>query len=135
MSGIFDRLQRQLDIKKREQGISPLELADLPSDLRKIMRLMLREVVIKYSDLCVAVEAMPEKNRLNQTELDMALSKLVEQNWLIAAGEGEFLSYRVNLRRKAGSSLDQDIWAALNARISGPTAPTKPENQDTPGSQ
>lgn len=114
---IFDRLQRQLDIQKREQGISALELMDLPPNLRRIMKLMLREVVMKHTHLSQAVAAFPEANRMTQDELDAGLKTLVEQNWLIANGEGEFLSYRVNLRRKAGSALDQDIWAALNARI------------------
>jgi len=117
MSGVFDRLQNQLDIRKREEGISPLEIADLPPNLRKIMRLMLREVVMKHTDLSVAVKTMPEANRLSIAELDAALHTLVEQNWLSLSGEGEFASYRVNLRRKSGSQLGQDIWSALGAKI------------------
>ncbi len=114
---IFDRLQRQLDIQKREQGISALELMDLPPNLRRIMKLMLREVVMKYTHLAKAVAEFPPASCMTPAELDQALKTLVEQNWLIANGEGEFLSYRVNLRRKAGSALDRDIWAALNDRI------------------
>jgi hypothetical protein len=126
MSGVFDRLQRQLDIQKRERGISALEIAALPPNLRKIMRLMLREVVIKYNDLCKQIEQLPEANRLSKSELDAALDILVEQNWLVRMGEGEFLSYRVNLRRKAGSTLGQDVWASLNAKIEPPSAPAAP---------
>jgi len=118
MSSVFDRLQKQLDIRKREEGISPLDLADLPPELRRIMRLMLREVVMKYSDLIQAVEAMPAAQRLSRRELDAALGTLVEQNWLIRYGQGELISYKVNLRRKAGSQLDKDIWSALDDRIS-----------------
>jgi hypothetical protein len=129
---IFERLQRQLDIQKREHGISALEIRDLPASLRKIMRLMLREVVLKYSEICHAMENMPEANRLTPRELDEALKTLVEQNWLLRSGEGEFESYRVNLRRKAGSALNNDIWAALGSRIidtsaAAPAAPTKPD--------
>jgi hypothetical protein len=120
---VFDRLKKQLDIQKREHGITALELTELPPNLRKIMRLMLREVVMKYTELLKAVAAMPEANRLSQSELDSALDTLVEQNWLIRSGEGEFVSYRVNLRRKAGSSLGQDIWATLGARIGGEKKP------------
>ena len=118
MSGVFDRLQKQLDIHKREEGISPLELADLPPKLRKIMRMMLREVVMKYTDLCVAVAALPQAQQLSREELDSSLSTLVEQNWLVRYGQGDLVSYKVNLRRKAGSQLDEDIWSALNDRIS-----------------
>lgn len=114
---IFDRLRRRLDIQKREQGISALELADLPPNLRKIMRMMLREVVMKHTDLIEAVEAMPEANRLSRDELDEALKTLVEQNWLIRYGEGDLMSFKVNLRRKAGSRLDTDIWSALDSKI------------------
>jgi len=126
MSSVFDRLQHQLDIQRREHGISALELADLPPNLRRIMRLMLREVVIKYNDLVKAVDAMPETNRLNHTELDTALATLVGQNWLLRSGTGEFVSFRVNLRRKAGSALNKDIWAALESRIAGPKKPDTP---------
>ncbi len=130
---VFDRLQKQLDIQKREHGISALELADLPPNLRKIMRLMLREVVLKYTDLCHAVEAMPAANRLSKPELDSALKTLVEQNWLLCTGEGEFLSYRVNLRRKAGSSLNKDIWASLDNRIAGSKSQEAPNQKINPG--
>ena len=115
--GVFDRLQKQLDIQKREQGISAIEIADLPPNLRKIMRLMLRGLVMKYDEVLAAVEAMPPANRMSKSELDLALKTLVEQNWLLRSGQGELESYRVNLRRKAGSQLDSDIWNSLEARI------------------
>ena len=127
---IFDRLQHQLDIQKREQGISALELMDLPPQMRRIMKLMLREVVMKHIHLSQAVAEFAPKDRMTQSELDSALKTLVEQNWLIANGEGEFLSYRVNLRRKAGSALDQDIWVALNNRIAQSKKTSSDENED-----
>ena len=114
---VFDRLKQQLDIQKREQGISALDIADLPPNLRKIMRMMLREVVLKYTELVTAVEAMPPANRMSQAELDAALKTLVQQNWLVRYGSGELMSFKVNLRRRAGSQLGQDIWSALGDRI------------------
>lgn len=128
---VFDRLQRQLDIQKREQGISALELMDLPPNLRRIMKMMLREVVMKYIHLTQAVAEFPPANRMSPGELDAALKTLVEQNWLIANGEGEFLSYRVNLRRKAGSALDRDIWAALNSRIAKAAEPRQETHEES----
>ena len=114
---VFDRLKQQLDIQKREQGISALDIADLPPNLRKIMRMMLREVVLKYTELVTAVEAMPAANRMSQAELDAALNTLVQQNWLVRYGSGDLMSFKVNLRRRAGSQLSQDIWSALGDRI------------------
>ena len=140
MSGIFDRLQNKLEVQKREHGISAIELADLPSNLRKIMRMMLRETAMKYPDIAKVIQAMPEAQRLSKPELDESLDTLVKQNWLARTGEGDMMTYRVNLRRKSGSSLDKDIWSALDSRIVttkdepgtpqqppiAPTAPTTP---------
>lgn len=117
---VFDRLQKQLEIAKREQGISALEIADLPPKVRRVMRIMLREVVMKRSELDAAMAGLPAENRLGAAELESALRTLVEQNWLVRYGQGELTSYRVNLRRKAGSQLGQDIWSALQNRISRP---------------
>ncbi|MFC1878890.1 hypothetical protein ACFLZW_03145 [Chloroflexota bacterium] len=130
MSSVFDRLQDQLNIRKRERGISPLDIADLPPDLRKVMRMMLREVVIKYDDLVKKVEAMPKIRSLTKSQLDAALAELVKQNWLSRFGEGEFCSYKVNLRPKEGSRLGQDVWSALESRIGGES-----ESQEAAGSE
>lgn len=130
MPGIFDRLQKQLDIAKREEGISAIEIADLPPNLRKVMRLMLREVVMKRTDLQAAVEEMPAASRLSPADLGSALDVLVEQNWLTRYGSGEFTSYRVNLRRRAGVSQGTDIWAALNSRITGAPPPETPSDSE-----
>jgi len=129
MSSVFDRLQEQLDIKKRDQGISALEIAELPPLLRKIMRLMLREVVWKYSDIYEATQAMPEDSRLDREELDYSLETLVKNNWLQKFGEGEYTSYRVNLRRKAGSQLGSDIWTTLSEKIYSGKQEHPPDNE------
>ena len=117
MAGIFDRLQKELDDREQEGGITPLDLADLPSPLRKLMRLMLREIEMDYESLSEAAKALPKSDFMDKAELDQALKTLVEKNWLIRRGQGEVVSYRVNLRRKAGSNLSQSIWAALDKKI------------------
>ena len=117
MSGMFDRLQKQIDDQRKEGGITVLDLADLPPALRKIMRLMLRQLQMNYNQLCEAVEQMPEDERLTRVQLDEALNKLAEQAWLIRIGQGERAIYKVNLRRKAGSKLGESIWQNLDAKL------------------
>jgi hypothetical protein len=119
MAGVFDRLQKQIDDKRKEGGITILDLADLPPALRKIMRLMLRQLQMNYPQLCNAMDQMPEDERLTRADLDEALKKLTEQAWLIQIGEGERAIYKVNLRRKAGSQLGEDIWQNLDAKLKG----------------
>jgi hypothetical protein len=127
---IFDRLQNKIDVAKREEGISAIELTDLPPNLRKVMRLMLREVAMKRTEIDAAIEAMPPANRLAPQELSEALDKLVEQNWLSRYGSDDMTTYRVNLRRRAGSKLSTDIWGALDGKIAAGQARSKPENSE-----
>ncbi len=117
MPGVFDRLQRQIEDKKQEGGITALDLADLPPALRKIMRLMLRQLELTYPQLVDAMSKMPEGEKLSQQELDEALDTLSKQFWLMRFGEGNRATYKVNLRRKAGSSLSTNIWASLDSKI------------------
>ena len=117
MAGIFDRLQKELNDREQEGGITALDLADLPSPLRKLMRLMLREIEMDYASLAKAAQAMPKSDFMDLAALDQALETLCDKNWLIRRGQEELISYRVNLRRKPGSNLSQGIWAALNKKI------------------
>jgi hypothetical protein len=117
MSGIFDRLQKRMEAEAQKDGISPLDLQNLPPLMRKIMRYLLREYEMLYSEICQWASELPEEERPNQADLDQALETLSKQFWLIKRGEGERVRYQANLRRKAGSSLEKSAWNALDAKI------------------
>ncbi len=117
MAGIYDRLQKQIDEQRKESGMTVLDLADLPPALRKIMRLMLRQLQMSYPQLCTTMDQLPERERLTRTSLDETLKTLAEQGWLFQLGEGERAIYKVNLRRRAGSQLPESIWQSLDARL------------------
>ncbi len=119
MPGVFDRLNKEIKDKQQQGGITALDLAELPPALRKIMRLMLRELQMSYPRLCEAVDEMPEKDRLTRDGLDDALSTLTQQFWLIRIGEGEKAIYKVNLRHGEGSKLAAGIWSTLDAKLKG----------------
>ena len=129
MSGIFDRLQKRMEVEAQEGGISPLDLAALPPLLRKIMRYMLREYEMLYSEICEWAQELPEAERPTQTDLDASLEILTKQFWLIRRGEGERVRYQANLRRKAGSKLAQGVWSALDSRIAAQAAAKKDKPQ------
>ena len=128
MGGVFDRLHKKLEVDKREEGISALEIASLPPNLRKVMKVMLREVQMTYQELCLFIEQQSERDRLTGPELDEALEMLTRQGWLIRRGEGERINYQVNLRRKAASKIAQGIWSSLDARIAQANPPEPPED-------
>ena len=117
MAGVFDRLQRQITDKQKDGGITALDLADLSPALRRIMRLMLRQLQMSYPQLCAAVDNMAEAERLSRADLDNTLDTLTEQAWLIRLGEGAKAIYKVNLRPKSGSTLASGIWSSLDDKL------------------
>jgi hypothetical protein len=117
MAGIFDRLQRKIEENKQGAGISALDLAELPPALRKIMRLMLRELELNYQQLLEAMKALSREERMSRTDLNSALNTLTAQQWLIRVGEGEQAIYKVNLKRRSASSLPTGIWTTLDAKL------------------
>jgi hypothetical protein len=119
MPGLFDRLDKEIKVKQQQDGITALDLVDLPPALRKIMRLMLRELQMSYPRLLEAMESIPETDRLTRDQLDSALLNLSQQFWLNRFGEGEKAIYKVNLRKKTGSTLAAGIWSNLDAKLKG----------------
>lgn len=117
MAGVFDRLQRQIEDKQKDGGITALDLADLTPALRKIMRLMLRQLQMNYPQLCDAVDAMADAERLSRADLDQSLDVLTQQAWLTRLGEGPKAIYKVNLRPKSGSTLASGIWSSLDEKL------------------
>ena len=93
------------------------------------MRHMLREVEVSFENLWAQVEKMKDIEKFSKDELNHALNTLTKQGWLIALGEDDKKSYRVNLRRKPGSNLSGSIWAALGDHMEKPSKedPTEEE--------
>lgn len=117
MSGLFDKLQDELTNRESEGGISPLDLAELPSQLRKVMRHLLREVEAPFDNILEHVKTLPKEDQLSKEDLGKGLATLAKQGWVIVMGEKDNVRYRVNLRRKPSSSLASNIWAALDDKI------------------
>ncbi len=117
MPGVFDRLNKEIENKQKEGGITALDLADLSPTLRKIMKIMLRELQMTHPRLGEVIDAMPEDQRISRTQLDEALSALTDQFWLIRIGEKEKAIYKVNLKRKTGSTLAAGIWSSLDEKL------------------
>jgi hypothetical protein len=99
--------------KQVSEGLSIIDVADLPPAMRKIIRLVLNSPRITYQALREAVQRLPIEKAISITELDESLDSLCERGWLIQHRDGVEISYRVNLRRKRGHPLIKGIWSAL----------------------
>ncbi len=116
MSDIFKRLDAQLKLKAEAypEGITILDLAELPPNLKHIMKIMLREHELNFEEIFQANKELSEEYRLTKEQLQEVLDELTKQFWLICRGEGERRRYQVNLRYKKGIKA---VWSILDERI------------------
>ena len=117
MTDLFDSLQSELDNRSKDEGISPMDLLDLPEHMRMIMRKMLRSGTMRKAEIFEFVSSWDEDKRLVEEDLEKTLTELAGQGWLIQIGEGDSLGYRVNLRRKKSSQLSSSIWDAIDSKL------------------
>jgi hypothetical protein len=115
----------QSDASTQGSGVTTLDLADLPSPLPRLMRLMLRRVEMTRAEISAEISQFPEADRLTDEELDEALSGLILHGWIARNDEQSEPLYRVNLRRKLtaaaaaaaprrrAGALAQGIWESL----------------------
>jgi hypothetical protein len=116
MSGLYDRLMDQLgdDDSDQPAGLTPLDIADLPEPQRQVMFALLRDSRASASG--VTLDVLYEKFSEFE-DLDSTLDELTKNNWLIRQGEAATIRYKVNLRRKRGSTLGGNIWSSLSSRL------------------
>ena len=119
MPGLFERLQAELG-DDEPGGVTPLEIADLPDAQRRILLWMLRDRAAA-SD---GVAAQGIRDRMPDAPSDCAkiVDLLARSGWVIALGEAPHVRYKVNLRRKRGSTSGFGLWSVINERLSDPDA-------------
>jgi hypothetical protein len=117
MPGVFERLQQQIEVKRKADGITPLDLAELSPPMRQIVRLLLRELEMDYRQICEALSAMPVEKHISAEHVRETLETLTQQSWLIRIGTGERAIYKVNLRRRSATSLPSGIWGILDEKL------------------
>jgi hypothetical protein len=112
MPGIFDRLQDQLGDDSSD-GISPLDIVDLPDTQRQVMKLLLRDRTASTEGITLDEmrEKLPELD-----DLPKVIAELSAASWLIMLGEPPAARYKINLRKKR-STLSNDMWSTLTGKI------------------
>ncbi len=111
MPNLYDRLNDLLDDEndKKSAGLTPLDIAELPDAPRRVMFVMLRNPIASSKGL--SFEDL--RTKFDDIEnLEEILADLVRQSWLVQMGEAPTERYKINLRRKRGSSLS--MWTSLS---------------------
>jgi hypothetical protein len=94
-------------------GLSLLDLADLPAPWRAVMRLIMREKSMLHDALLAAVSQLPDGQRLSEAELNDTLDELCRQGYLQQDVTDAGRRYQILVARKPGKQLHSAIWNAL----------------------
>jgi DNA-binding MarR family transcriptional regulator len=108
--GIFDRVQKEIDARDKQEGITPADLLDLSSALRRLMNRITRGGEITVEEAAELLEETPANAR-------QMLNALVEKGYLERVEKEEGWVYRTRFARKRGREIPAGIWSALGKRI------------------
>ena len=126
---VFDKLGGRLDDDKPE-GISTLDIADLPRTQRQIMFFLLRDQHAALDG--VTIELLKHQFEAEtEAHLSEVLAELCKVGWLILFGEPPNVHYKANLRRKRGTQLS-GVWSFVMDRVEKGKA-KDPESVDADG--
>ena len=90
-------------------GCNLVDLMDLPTAKRQIVRLVLRETMMTHADLCRSVARMLT---LDPGAVDRLLDDMISSEWLVGFFKDGYTVYRVNLVRKSAANT-QAFWNKL----------------------
>jgi DNA-binding MarR family transcriptional regulator len=107
--GIFDRIQKEIDERDKQEGISPADLLDLSSLLRRLMNRITRQGEI-------TVEGAAEHRGETLDNTRKMLNTLVEKGYLEREEREDGWVYRTRFARKRGRDIPAGIWSALGQR-------------------
>ena len=105
--GLFDRLQDEIDARGRQEGLSPIDLLDLPPGLAAIAKKIVRRNGMSLAEIA---DEMGQKPADIQTLLDDLVTKGLIRK-LDVSGE---TWYKAHFARKADKKLSTGVWTALD---------------------
>jgi hypothetical protein len=107
MSGLFDRLQGEIDARERQEGLSPIDLLDMDPSLATITKKIVRRNGMRLEDIAEELGHSPE-------ETQMMLNDLVNKGFMRRVEVNNEIWYKAFFGRKADKKLSTGVWSALD---------------------
>jgi predicted ArsR family transcriptional regulator len=107
--GIFDRIQGEIEDRDKEEGITPADLLDLSTELRRLMTRITREGEMSVTGAAEQLDG-------SEAEAQKMLDALVEKGYLQREQREEGWYYSTRFARKRGRDIPVGIWSALGQR-------------------
>lgn len=107
MSGLFDRLQGEIEARERQEGLSPIDLLDLPPALATITKKIVRKNGMSLTDIAEEMGKPPE-------EAAAMLEELVVKGFMRRVEVSDEIWYKAFFARKPDKKLTSGVWSALD---------------------
>jgi hypothetical protein len=108
--GLFDRLQKEIEIHEKGGGVTVADVLTLPEPQRKVMSMIIRRRLMTFDELI-------EVTKEDAEDLTKALAELVEMGYLLEADVSGVLQYKVIFSRKRGRKVPFNVWDTLGGRV------------------
>jgi len=107
MTGLFKRLEQEIQARSQQGGLSPSDLLDMPEALAKIINQIIRRNGMKLADIATQLGQSAE-------ETQALLAELVKKGLVRQIEVNEETWYKAHFSRKADKTLSTGIWASLD---------------------
>ena len=111
-SGLFGRLEQELDAREKTPGLSMTDIITLPDPLRRLVNWMVRERQVE-------LEAAAEYLGQDVETLRSLLADMIEKGYVTQLEMRGKVFYRIRLAAKRGREIPLDIWQSLDEKVEG----------------
>ena len=108
-SGLFGRLEQELDAREKTPGLSMSDILTLPDTLRRLVNWMIRERQVE-------IEAAAAYMGQGETEISALLADMIEKGYVTQFEIRGQTFFRVRLAPKRGRETPLDIWGSLDEK-------------------
>ena len=110
MSGLFNRLQDEIEAREQQKGLSPIVLLDLPAALATVIQKIVRKNGMNLAEIAAELDQTPE-------ETQAVLDELVQKGYVRRVEVKQEIWYKAYFGRKADKTLSANVWSALDSAI------------------
>jgi predicted DNA-binding transcriptional regulator len=107
MSGLFNRLQDEIEARGRSEGLSPIDLLDLPAEVANITKKIVRKNGMNLTEIAAEMGETLETARAK-------LDELVQRGLMRRVEVQSEIWYKAHFARKPDKKISQGVWSVLD---------------------
>jgi hypothetical protein len=110
MTGLYRRLQDEIEARNENKGLSPIDLLDMPEALAAVINKIIRRNGMKLEEIAAELDQSVEETKAS-------LEELVKKGSVRRVEVKDEIWYKAQFARKADKVLSSNIWSALDGFV------------------